>query len=791
MPRYRRSEHGAACQSGHQAPPIDEYFRLGARLTADAAVIRPSILSAPRGKFCFSRMARESFSDAVLTHDYPFIHSLLRAAGGLTAVGVILLVPTITGCSRQVAATAGPATVAQARTQTSESCRECHATQHAAWSGTDHALANRPLDQVRDAAALASFQPPLGVGPGTAPELMLGHRPLWQPLLPAPGGRWQPHELAYDVAKQEWFNVFGPEGRREGEWGHWTGRGMNWNSMCAQCHLTGFQKNYAIATDTYHSTWVEHGVGCIQCHGPTKPGHGAQDALKEKSPAPFHGDRQKMMQTCAPCHARGEALTQDFQPGDNYPDHYRVTLPVEPAVFYPDGQQQDEDFNWTSVLLSRMGQAGVTCLDCHDPHTNKPILPTANNLLCLQCHAAPGREQPNGKRAVPIDPVAHSHHAEGSAGNACVACHMPTTNYMRRAPRHDHGWLKPDPLLTKELGIPNACSKCHADKPVGWSIAKADEWYGSKLDSRQRLRARVVSAGQNGRPAAAALLALLKAEDIPAWRATYLELLAPLAGDPAVQGAARESLSAKDPLERAAAVRLIGGFPNASTVLTPLLKDPVRLVRLDAAWALSAELAAAAPARKELDAYLALALDQPSGRLRLGQDLANRGRLAEAEAQMARAAEWDPYSPGIHDSHGMVLAALGRPVEAGAKFYRAAELSLHDGAPALRAGLAYAEAGRMPEAENSFKLAVTRDPKLDRAWYNLGLLLAQGERLPAAIEALSKAELLAPTTVDYPYALATVLVRTGDKAGAREAAQRALHQEPEHAGALQVMRVTQ
>jgi len=32
--------------------------------------------------------------------------------------------------------------------------------------------------------------------------------------------------------------------------------------MCAQCHMTGFEKNYDAATDTYHSTWVEHGVGC-------------------------------------------------------------------------------------------------------------------------------------------------------------------------------------------------------------------------------------------------------------------------------------------------------------------------------------------------------------------------------------------------------------------------------------------------------------------------------------------------------------------------------------------------
>ncbi len=707
------------------------------------------------------------------------------AVGALAVVGA-----SLGGCGRREAAVRPP-TVAAAANQTSASCRECHAQIFAAWQGTDHALANRPVAPATDAAALATFHPPAGIGPGTPPEFVLGHAPLWQPLLAAAGGRWQPHELAFDPAKKEWFNVFGTEGRQPGEWGHWTGRGMNWNSMCAQCHMTGYQKKYDAATDTYDSTWVEHGVGCIQCHGPTATGHGIPGKPAPTGPPPpFRGDRGKMMQTCAPCHARNEQLTPDFQPGDNYADHYRVTLPTEPGVYYPDGQQRDEDFNWTSVLLSRMGHAGVTCLDCHDPHTTKTILPAANNQLCLQCHAAPGRVQPNGTRAVPIDPAAHSHHAEGSAGNSCIACHMPTETYMQRAPRHDHGWLKPDPRLTKELGIPNACSKCHADQPVEWSIAKTDEWYGAKLDSRQRARARAVAAAQASRPGApAALLALLTQEDIPAWRATLLSLLIPYAdGSPGIVAAGRAALTAADPLERAAAVRLLAGHEPAKAWVRPLLQDPVRLVRLDAAWMLSAELAAGSPARKELDAYLALALDQPSGRLRLGQDLANRGRLDEAGHEMAHAAGWDPFSPGIQDTYGMVLAAQGRSADAALRFERAAELQPADARAAMRAALVWAEAGHAAKAEAAFRVAVARDPAFDRAWYNLGLLLAQAERLPEAGEALARAEALAPAVADYPYALATVLLRSGDRAGARAAAARALAIDPGHEGARQLLR---
>lgn len=687
-------------------------------------------------------------------------------------------------------------TVASAIGQTSGTCRECHVPQFDGWSGTDHALANRPRSAVPEATPAWASAPPVAHGEEMAgADLILGHAPLWQPLVPKPGGRWQPHELAYDPVKKDWFNVFGSEGRRAGEWGHWTGRGMNWNSMCAHCHMTGYQKNYDATTDSFHSTWVEHGVGCIQCHGPTVPGHGAKGAPATPwaSAPPFRGDRQRMMQTCAPCHARNEQLTLDFQPGDLYHDHYRVTLPSEPGIFHPDGQQRDEDFNWTSVLLSRMGHAGVTCMDCHDPHTTKTLLPVQNNALCLQCHSAPERVQPNGARAVPIDPVAHSRHAEGSTGNQCVSCHMPTTTYMQRSPRHDHGWLKPDPLLTKELGIPNACSTCHTDKPVDWAIAAVDTWYGSKMESRQRSRARAVAAAQAGRSeAAASLLALLGGEDIPAWRATYFQLLTPfLGGDsgPAIVAAAQTALTAGDPLERSAAVRLLGAHEPSRDRLRPLLQDPLRLVRLDAAWALSPELAAGSPARKELDAYLALSLDQPSGRVRLGQDLANQGRLLEAETEIRRASQWDANSPVIHDTHGLVLNALGRNLEAAAKFYRAAQLQPADAEAAMRAALAYAEAGHLPEAETSFRLALERDPTFHRAWYNLGLLQAQTNRLDEAVVSLRRAEKEGPRSADYPFALATVLLRRGDRDGAMEAARRALALDPNQTGARQILGV--
>jgi hypothetical protein len=103
-----------------------------------------------------------------------------------------------------------------------------------------------------------------------AVDRVIGHEPLRQFLTALPGGRFQAHEASYDPLHNEWFNVYGAEDRMPGEWGHWTGRGMNWNSTCAACHNTRLRKNYDLAADAYHTTMAEPSVGCESCHGPMR-----------------------------------------------------------------------------------------------------------------------------------------------------------------------------------------------------------------------------------------------------------------------------------------------------------------------------------------------------------------------------------------------------------------------------------------------------------------------------------------------------------------------------------------
>src|SRR5690606_17138734 len=186
--------------------------------------------------------------------------------------------------------------------------------------------------------------------------------------------------------------------------------GMNWNSMCGTCHNTGFQKNYQPEGDTYATAMAELGVGCESCHGPMRKhvewqrreqGRGPDPTLAQFTPA-VH------MENCAPCHARRGEVTGDFAPGDSFWDHFLLSIVDHQHLFHPDGQILEEDYEFAPFLGSRMHAAGVTCTDCHDPHSGRTRL--QGNQLCLQCHDGSRPGSPI------IDPARHTFHAPESAG---------------------------------------------------------------------------------------------------------------------------------------------------------------------------------------------------------------------------------------------------------------------------------------------------------------------------------------------------------------------------------------
>ena len=686
----------------------------------------------------------------------------------------------------------------------SQQCKKCHAEIYDIWKKSQHALANRVAEFPRDAPMFEGQKletlverwhfPKDGEVPRMVAngkkylaDMAIGESPLVQYLAPVDGGRWQTTSAAWDTTKGEWFDMLAGDDRTEVDWGHWTGRGMTWNVQCAYCHMTDFRKGYDGETDTYHSTWTEMGVGCTQCHGEIAetPDEKTGCLIDVTAHAAFTVDQ--VMDGCATCHSRRGEMNEDFELGDLYEDHYQMALPTPPLLYYADGQVRDEDYVYASLQMSKMGHAGVICMDCHDPHQAEVKIPLETNAICMQCHA--GGTNGRIKGATVIIETQHSFHAADNDGNKCVECHMMQTVYMGNDARRDHGFHIPDPLLTKELGIPNACDKCHKDKTTEWSIEWVDKWYGDKMNRPERARTRAVQMAYDGnRHALEPLLKVYSEQVIPNWQATLLMLMQPWATDSRVQALAVAATVHGEPRVRAAAANLLEFGTGNGARLEAMFKDPVKEVRLAAAWAMRRELSESSDIRKELEGVLDHAADQPIGAHRRSQMANDRGQLLEAERWMKKAIALDQTSAGGREAYAVLLGKMERPNEALFQLAEAAKLQPDEPRFPYLMALAYAEMGNQAETEKRLREVVKVDPNYDRAWYNLGLLLAGQERLGEAVEAILKAEAVNDQNPEYPYARATVHFRSGERQKAVEAAQKALMINPTYQQAAQLLR---
>jgi len=697
-------------------------------------------------------------------------------------------------------------------------CKECHSNEYDAWARSHHALAERTVQLALDRPA---FDPPSTIHAGSqsaqvhlegpVPQIVaddlsgqsrshavrrvIGADPLRQFLVDGPSGRMQAMEAAYDPTRGDWFDVFGNEDRRPGEWGHWTGRGMNWNSMCAACHNTRLHKNYAEQDDSYHTQMAEMSVGCEACHGPSKAhsawqlDHKLTDGLKQQAKPPDptlpHLSRDQNLDTCASCHARRSSITGDFVPGQSFFDQFSLDGVDESETFYADGQVRDEDYEFSAFLGSKMYAAGVRCMDCHDVHSGRTLL--AGNTLCMKCHTGAFPKAPV------INPFTHTFHAPASAGSQCVNCHMPQTTYMQRHARHDHGFTIPDPLLTEKTNVPNACNRCHADKSADWAAAAVQQWYGAKMDRPSHQRAVAFAAARKGDGAARPALVAILADPGESfyWKSAAVRLLGRWANDSTVVSVLSEQLHAAHPLVRESGVTTLAPAvdhdPELRQAIQPLLSDPSRNVRVAAAQAMAGQIDSDSPAAREYLASLDEQADQPAGQFQLAVYQHNRGNPDSAIAHLERAVTWDQQSPSLHREAAVLFATLARPREALLQIELACRLDPENAEYELLHGLAAVEAGDPADGIEAMERAVRLDPHFSRAWYNIGLMKQKAGSFAEALAALKKAEEADGSDPQIPYARAVLLKQLHQTAEARAAAERALAISPRYQDAAELL----
>lgn len=682
-------------------------------------------------------------------------------------------------------------------------CGSCHPEEKKRWTGSHHQLAMQPAT---DATVLGDFNNSSFSHDGiistfsrTAGKFMVrtdgpdgrlhdyevkftfGVYPLQQYLIPMPGGRLQALGIAWDCRPrreggQRWFFLYPGQKVTVRDPLHWSGIDQNWNYMCADCHSTNARKNYDARSRSFSTSWSEVDVACEACHGPgsnhvawaKKSGDwrrfddakGLTIALDERKGASWASNNrsgkvrrsrprlsEREIQMCARCHSRRGQIHEDYVNGQAAGDDYRITL-LEPDAYFPDGQINGEDYEYGSFVQSRMFATGVTCSDCHEPHSLKPR--AAENGICTQCHMASKYDSPK-----------HHFHKTGSQAARCVACHMPTRTYMIVHARHDHSLRVPRPDLSEALGTPNPCSHCHADKPAKWASDSIRKWYGHVPQGFQSYGA-VFRSALIGEPRAEPSLRRLALDrEQPAIaRATALSMLSVYAIDHETVGAAVTDPS--DLVRRAAAASLANSDLAASApILVPLLSDPVRAVRLEAAEVL------AGVKTKRLLSATAAALERATNEYVAAQNL-NADR------------------PEAHLNLGVLWQKTGRPRDSEAEFKTALSLDPSFAPAAVNLADLYREENRDGEGERVLRNAINRadDASLEHA---LGLLLVRQKRLKDALAPLGAAVGMAPGNASYAYVYALALYEAGQTAAAIDTFKLSLKEHPYDRDSLEAL----
>jgi tetratricopeptide (TPR) repeat protein len=664
--------------------------------------------------------------------------------------------------------------VAEATFVGSDACSACHSDEYRRWTGSHHQLAMQPASDLtvlgdfndREFAAFgvtsrffrngADFRVNTDNASGELQDFRIaytfGVSPLQQYLIEFPDGRLQALSIAWDTRPddaggQRWFHLYPDEFIAHDDALHWTGPQQNWNYMCAECHSTDLQRNYDLVADRFDSRWSEISVGCEACHGPgsahvalaqegrLQQGLGftadlddaqgavwqmnTQTGIAERSRLPMKLAAQP--EACGRCHSRRAPLAAAYEYGKPLLDTHVPAL-LDEDLYYANGQIQDEVYEYGSFLQSRMYQAGVSCSDCHDPHSATLKSQGPASAVCSTCHL-PEK----------FDTAEHQRHATATV--ECVDCHMPARTYMGVDDRRDHSFRIPRPDLSLATGAPYACNYCHVDRDAAWAEAAIRTCFG---DSRRPHFAAALQAGRARQPGANRLLQ--DVIDDPAMpgiaRATALTLLAPPYDELTLQSI-RRATAAADGLVRFGALRALqhAGVESRTELAGRLLADPMLSVRFEAMQALSALRDHVSPQQMALmrsveSEYITSQLsiaDRPDALTNLANLARNAGDLQKAD---------DYYQLAIsRDRRGVV-----------------ARVNLAD---------SYAQQQRHDQAEKLLRDGIATNDDNAALHHALGLALVRTQQYEEALAELEKAATLARDNSRFVFVYAVALNSLG------------------------------
>jgi len=629
-------------------------------------------------------------------------------------------------------------------------CKECHKEQFKEWKGSHHDKAMQLADSTsvlgnfndekftsqgvtshfykKEGGFYVNTEGPDGNNHDYKIVYTFGITPLQQYIVKFPDGRFQCLRTAWDSVENKWFDLYPDFKVVHSEWLHWSRGGLNWNTMCSDCHSTNVRKNYDFETETFDTKYAIINVNCEACHGPGK--EHVEDVKRLGNKYAPTGTMHMTLKTtpkdlvdqCARCHMRREQFSEAFNFEGTMLDHYYPQL-IEEPTYYPDGQILDEDYVYGSFVQSKMYKNNVACNNCHDSHSLK--LKFEGNTLCAQCHLPEKFNTPK-----------HHFHEMGTDGAKCINCHMPGKYYMGNDFRRDHSFRVPRPDLSLKYGTPNACAGCH-EKDDEWAWEAFGRLYGA-VDSTHF--SEKLAPGITGQPNAhTGLLELINDKtQVEIARASAVKALSNYNPENFIDDYINW-LNDKSPLVRGATVDILSEINNTDYVnsFLPLLNDPKRSIRIKAFYGLASISESQVPekykevyqkVKKEFFTHLNTNSDFVGGHIKRANYYLKKGDLQKGIEGYESALKID----NIDNQARLTLANL------------------------------YYNTQNYPKAEEAFKMVIKQEPEYGPTYYSLALLSAELNKTDEAIELLNTAVKKMPDNIRVYYNLSLLYDKKQD-----------------------------
>lgn len=361
----------------------------------------------------------------------------------------------------------------------SAACKTCHSEIYDRWSKS--LMANVLVDvKEHPEAILGDFSTPNDLVAFTREDVVFTYGSKWkQRYLTRIDDDYFVFPVQWDVQNKLWRRYYVEPGT---DWWaeHYPADQMQrpTGPTCDGCHST----NYDIATKQV----TEWNVGCEKCHGPGS--EHVKNPLSFNVANPARLGYVEANDVCIQCHSQGQPLVKPiegkyydwpvgFEVGLKLRDFWKLEEPeLGETTFthFADGTARKNRMQGNDYVTSSMYTHGVTCFTCHDAHgtANDALMRKPADSLCLDCH---GSDSPNGPFAATIQQ--HTHHEAGSAGNECIACHMPEiARTIGDVNVRSHTFRFLSPSTSEAYGVPNPCISCHTDKSNEWATEELRTW---------------------------------------------------------------------------------------------------------------------------------------------------------------------------------------------------------------------------------------------------------------------------------------------------------------------------